>query len=112
MKKESKAARAKRIYAEHGISYDMASGKIYAPILDKWIAPLLVNGNEKIGKGVYHFSTLAGTKEYHNAYQLYRTWWDGGQHRQRIAEYANFESVLYHLLEMRIPEFKLDYFPG
>lgn len=65
MKKESKAARAVRIYAEHGIQYDSSANKIYAPILDKWITPLLVNGNEKIGKGVYHFSTLAGTKEYH-----------------------------------------------
>ena len=45
-----------------------------------------------------------------NAYQLYRTWWDHGQHRQRIAEYANFESVLYHLLEMKVPQFHKDWF--
>lgn len=30
--------------------------------------------------------------------------------RKMIAEYANFESVLYHLLEMKCPEFKVDCF--
>ena len=45
-----------------------------------------------------------------NPYQLYQTWYDMGQHRKRIAEYANFESVLYHLMELRLPEFKRDYF--
>lgn len=62
---ETKAQRFVRIYAQYGIEYNPKTGKIYAPILDKWITPLLVNGNEKIGKGVYHLSTLAGTKEYH-----------------------------------------------
>ena len=65
MKKESKAQRMIAAYAKHGIEYNYVSNKIYAPILDKWISPILVNGNEKIGKGVYHASTLAGTKEYH-----------------------------------------------
>lgn len=46
-----------------------------------------------------------------NAYRFYRTWWDGGNHKKLIAEYANFESILYHLLEMGCPEFKRDYFP-
>lgn len=51
MKKLSKKA----IYAMYGIEYN--KGKIKAPIFG-WINPLLVNGNEKIGTGVYHFSTL------------------------------------------------------
>lgn len=63
-------------------------------------------------QGAAFVCTFTPGRKNHNAYQLYRTWWDGGQHRQRIAEYANFESVLYHLLEMRLPEFKMDYFPG
>lgn len=62
---ETKTQRFIRIYAQHGIEYDPKTEKIYFPGLDRWINPLLVNGNEKIGKGVYHFSTLAGTKEYH-----------------------------------------------
>jgi hypothetical protein len=45
-----------------------------------------------------------------NPYQLYRTWYDMGNHRKRIAEYANFESVLLHMVQMNIPEFKRDYF--
>lgn len=47
----------KEIYAENGIIYDNKANKIYHHVLG-WINPLLVNGNQKIGKGVYHFSTL------------------------------------------------------
>ena len=45
----------KAIYAKHGIEYE--NGKIFAPLFG-WIAPLLVNGNAKLGKGVWTFSTL------------------------------------------------------
>lgn len=45
----------KEIYASYGIEYK--NGKIFHPILG-WIPELLVDGNSKIGKGVYHFSTL------------------------------------------------------
>ena len=55
----------KQIYAAYGIDYDQKTGRIYFPILDKWITPLLVDGNAKIGKTVYHFSTLPGTRDYH-----------------------------------------------
>lgn len=44
----------KSIYAKHGIIYD--GGKIESPVGK--ISPLLVNGNSKIGAGVWHFSTL------------------------------------------------------
>lgn len=47
-----------------------------------------------------------------NAYHLYRTWWDQGTHRKKVEEYANFESVLYYLLEQQHREFKMDYFPA
>jgi hypothetical protein len=33
-----------------------------------------------------------------------------GNHRKLIAEYANFESVLYHLLQLNQPEFRKDVF--
>jgi hypothetical protein len=49
------------IYNEYGIEYK--AGKIYAPVFG-WINPLLVNGNSKLGDGVWTFSTLAGTREY------------------------------------------------
>ena len=45
----------KDIYFDYGIEYK--NGKINAPVFG-WINPLLKNGNKKIGKGVYHFSTL------------------------------------------------------
>ena len=56
MKKASK----KEIYAAHGIEFN--GEKILSPI--GWIRPLLVDGNGKIGKGVFHFSTVPGKNEY------------------------------------------------
>lgn len=51
----------KDIYAAFGIRYQ--AGKIYHPVFG-WIAPLLKNGNEKVGKGVYTFSTLPTNKAF------------------------------------------------
>lgn len=57
MKKNVTKRTSKRaIYAAYGIEYK--AGKILAPIYG-WINPLLINGNEKLGKGVYTYSTLA-----------------------------------------------------
>ena len=50
----------KEIYAAHGI--ELKDGKILSPV--GMISPLLVNGNAKLGKGVWTFSTLAGNIEY------------------------------------------------
>lgn len=50
--KTTKAA----IYAAYGIEYK--GGKILAPLYG-WINPLLINGNAKLGKGVYTWSMLA-----------------------------------------------------
>lgn len=49
------------VYAKYGIFYK--NDKIIHPILGK-INELLINGNEKIGKGVWHFSTLPTNKEF------------------------------------------------
>ncbi len=51
----------KAIYASYGIEYE--NGKILAPMFG-FINPLLVNGNAKLGKGVWTFSTLAGNQLY------------------------------------------------
>lgn len=69
MKKEDKAMTKKRVtkqdtYKEYGIDYDASTGKIYAPVFG-WINPLLIDGNEKIGKGIYHFSMLPTNRIYH-----------------------------------------------
>ena len=48
------------IYKKYGISTN--AGKLVSQIGN--VPAMLVNGNEKIGKGIYHFSTLPGTKEY------------------------------------------------
>lgn len=49
------------IYKNHGIEY--RDGHIIAPEFGA-IAPVLVDGNKKIGKGCYHFSTLPTTGEF------------------------------------------------
>lgn len=56
--KESKKA----IYARYGIEFK--SGKIYHKEFG-YIAELLVDGNQKIGKGCFHFSTLPTNKVFH-----------------------------------------------
>lgn len=51
----------KEIYAGFEIEYE--NGKINAPLFG-FINPLLVNGNSKLGKGVFTWSTLPGLSEY------------------------------------------------
>lgn len=49
-----------------------------------------------------------------NPYQLYTVWWDMGQHRRKLEEYANFASILCWLKDYAFKSnwgFK-DYFPG
>ena len=48
----------KETYKEYGIEYN--KGKIYSPLLNMWINPLLINGNKKIGRGVWQYSITAG----------------------------------------------------
>ena len=50
----------KEIYASFGINYK--SGKIESPVFG-FIPELLIDGNSKLGKGVWTFSTLPGTAE-------------------------------------------------
>lgn len=61
VKKELLKDGKKAIYARHGIIY--ANGKIYHPVFG-WISPMLVNGNAKLGKGVWTFSMLPTNKEF------------------------------------------------
>ena len=53
-------ASKKEIYAQHGI--ELKDGKINSPI--GFINPLMVDGNSKIGKGVFHFSTLPANVDF------------------------------------------------
>ena len=62
-----KKATKKEIFAIYGIEYDRKTNKIYHPVLG-WINLLLINGNAKIGKGAYHFSTLPTNKLFHVAF--------------------------------------------
>ena len=48
------------IYREYGIEYK--NGKILSPI--GWINPLLINGNSKLGKGVWTWSMLPSNKPF------------------------------------------------
>lgn len=49
------------VYAAYGIEYK--AGKIYHPVLG-WINPLLVDGNTKLGKGVWTWSMLPTNSSY------------------------------------------------
>lgn len=73
-KAERKARKnRKKIYARFGIEYK--AGKILSPINGgMWITPPLVNGNDKIGKGAWHFSTLPGKKSWHVNIALKTAW--------------------------------------
>jgi hypothetical protein len=51
------------IYKAYGIAYDRTTDKIYHPFFG-WIKPLLINGNDKLGRGVYTYSTLATNSFY------------------------------------------------
>lgn len=73
--KRSKASHSKpqalrgkaAVYAKYDIQYK--AGKIYCEYLRAWLRPVLVNGNEKLGKGVWTFSTLAGNKLYRFSFE-------------------------------------------
>lgn len=51
------------IYKQYGIIYDRKADKIFNPFFG-WIKPLLINGNDKLGRGVYTYSTLATNSFY------------------------------------------------
>lgn len=51
------------IYRSYGIQYDRIQDKIFHPVFG-WIKPLLINGNDKLGRGVYTYSTLATNSFY------------------------------------------------
>lgn len=53
-----------QIYKSYGIAYDAKSGTITSPIFGD-VKPLLVNGNAKLGKGVYTWSTLPTNDVHH-----------------------------------------------
>ena len=52
----------KAIYAEYGVKFE--NGKIESPLFG-FINPLLVDGNSKLGKGVWTFSTLPSNNIFH-----------------------------------------------
>ncbi len=47
------------------------------------------------GAGLHYI--VIENKEKINPYTLYRVWWDAGQHRKKIVEYADMTSIFYHL---------------
>ena len=49
------------IYAAYGIEYK--AGKIFHPVMG-WVNPLLVDGNTKLGKGVWTWSMLPTNSSY------------------------------------------------
>lgn len=64
-KKLTKVEIATMVFGQYGIQYKKEgnSEKIYNPLFG-WINKPLIDGNSKIGKGVYHFSTLPTNRVY------------------------------------------------
>lgn len=50
----------KEVYAQYGVEFK--DGKILSPL--GWVSPLMPNGNEKLGDGVFTWSTLPGNIEH------------------------------------------------
>lgn len=49
----------KEVFAKYGIQYN--GKQIFCDPINAWIPLMLIDGNDKIGKGVWHFSTFPGT---------------------------------------------------
>lgn len=43
-----------------------------------------------------------------NPYKLYLRWYDMGWHQKKITEYADFDSVLFYLLQSKYPVVRWD----
>jgi len=54
----------REIYESYGILYDPENEKILSPEFG-WINPVLINGNTKLGRGVWTFSTLPSNRVFH-----------------------------------------------
>lgn len=59
----NKEQRIAAVFEKYGIDYNIETSKVYCPGFG-WTYLPLVDGNGKIGKGIYHFSTLPGDKHY------------------------------------------------
>lgn len=47
--------------------------------------------------GKHYVCIFDGSKV--NPYRVYYKWYDRGEHRRKVAEYADFPSVLYYLFD-------------
>lgn len=55
----------------------------------------------------HHWVCIYDTAAENNPYKLYQKWYDMGWHRTKVIEYADFQSVLWYLLQAdRRGEFK------
>lgn len=46
-----------------------------------------------------HYICIMDYTAKYNPYKLYTKWYDDGWHKHKIAEYADFQSVLWHILQ-------------
>ena len=51
----------------------------------------------------YHYVVICNTTTTCNPYTLYRKWYNQGWHRQKVVRYQDFDSVLFHLLQIKYP---------
>ena len=54
----------------------------------------------EINENGQHLICIKDNGAKYNPYRLYTIWWDNGTHRKQIVRYADFESILYRILQL------------
>lgn len=58
--------------------------------------------------GSYYFCIYDESQRGGNPYTLFLKWWDQGWHRKKIVSYADMDSILFHLLQMKYKKAQWD----
>ena len=56
----------------------------------------------------YQYVVIHDTATTCNPYTLYRKWYCNGWHKRKVASYQDFDSVLFHLLQLKYKKVQWD----
>lgn len=48
-----------------------------------------------------HYVVIHDSSAKTNQYKLYRKWYNRGWHRKKVAEYGDFDSIMFHLIQLK-----------
>lgn len=48
-----------------------------------------------------HYVCIQHSTDTTNPYKLYEKWYDKGWHRKKVEEYGDFDSILFHLMQLK-----------